>query len=129
MALALALPQHPRGIFVVIAAIVIITMSRVTLDSYVIDVLLPDLVGHDRRPAAFLVYLFLLRHSAQGRGGAISVSLQTIATKTGLSKSSVQAALRHLKRRQLLDPAVVATRDDPVRKVLRPWDKHPSTAA
>jgi len=98
-------------------------MARVTLDSYVIDVLLPDLVGHDRRPAAFLVYLFLLRHSAPSRDGTLAISLQTIATKTGLSKSSVQAALRHLKRRQLLDPAVVATVTHPVRKVLRPWAK------
>jgi hypothetical protein len=104
-------------------------MARVTLDAYVIDVLLPDLVGHDRRPAAFLVYLFLLRHTLHSRDGAISVSLQTIATKTGLSKSSVQAALRHLKRRQLVDPAVVASVTHPVRRVLRPWAKRPGTGA
>ena len=30
-----------------------------TLDDYVIDVLLRDLVGHDRRPVSFLVYLWL----------------------------------------------------------------------
>ena len=29
------------------------------LDDYVVDVLLRDLVGHDRRPVSFLVYLFL----------------------------------------------------------------------
>jgi hypothetical protein len=98
-------------------------MPRVALDAYVIDVLMPDLVGHDRRPAAFLVYLFLLRHSAHSRDGSLSVSLQTIATKTGLSKSSVQAALRHLKRRQLIDPTVLASVTHPVRRVLRPWDR------
>jgi hypothetical protein len=91
------------------------------LDAYVIDVLMPDLVGHDRRPAAFLVYLFLLRHSAHAPEGSLAISLQTIATKTGLSKSSVQTALRHLKRRELLDPAVVASVTHPVRRVLRPW--------
>lgn len=96
-------------------------MARVALDAYVIDVLMPDLVGHDRRPAAFLVYLFLLRHSAHVPEGSLAISLQTIATKTGLSKSSVQTALRHLKRRQLLDPAVVASVTHPVRRVLRPW--------
>src|SRR5438270_85027 len=38
-------------------------MPSVEVDSYVIDILLPDLVGHDRQPSAFLVYLFLWRRS------------------------------------------------------------------
>jgi hypothetical protein len=98
-------------------------MERFTLDAYVIDVLMPDLVAHDRRPAAFLVYLFLLRHSARIRRDSVPVSLQTIATKTGLSKSTVQAAVRHLRRRRLLDPAVDATVTNPVRRLLRPWQR------
>jgi hypothetical protein len=96
-------------------------MERIAFESYVIDVLMPDLVGHDRRPAAFVVYLFLLRQSGRRREGLISVSLQSMATKTGLSKSSVQGAIRHLKRRGLLDPAVKATVTNPLRRVLRPW--------
>ena len=96
-------------------------MERLTLDAYVIDVLMPDLTGHDRRPAAFIVYLFLLRQSIRARRERVSVSLQTIATRTGLSKSTVQAAVRQLKRRRLLDPDVAATVTDPVRRVLRPW--------
>jgi hypothetical protein len=100
---------------------VIIDMERIALDRYVIDVLLPDLVGHDRRPAAFLVYLFLLRQASHTRRDRIAVSLQTIATRTGLSKSTVQAAVRHLKRRQLLDPQVAASNSAPVRRVLKPW--------
>ena len=95
-------------------------MERIIFESYVIDVLMPDLVGHDRRTAAFVVYLFLLRQSSRRRG-TISVSLQSIATKTGLSKSSVQGAIGHLKRRGLLDPAVKATVTNPLRRVLRPW--------
>jgi hypothetical protein len=94
---------------------------RVALDSYVIDVLMPDLVGHDRRPAAFLVYLFLLRHARPNRRGEVSVSLQTIAVRTGLAKSSVQNAIRHLQRRRLLDPDLKATTLAPVRRVLCPW--------
>jgi hypothetical protein len=89
----------------------------------VLDVLMPDLVGHDRRPAAFIVYLYFLRHAAKGKRDPLSVSLQTVATKTGLSKSTVQAAIRHLRQRRLLDPAVMATVTDPVRRVLRPWDR------
>src|ERR1700753_2146486 len=96
-------------------------MQRVTLDAYVIDVLMPDLVGHDRRPATFLAYLFLLRYAAKLKLDSVSISLQTIATKTGLSKSTVQAAIRHLRRRQLIDPAVKATVNDPMRRVMRPW--------
>ena len=95
-------------------------MKRVTLDAYVIDVLMPDLVAHDRRPAAFLVYLYLAAQVARKKRDTLSVSLQTIATKTGLSKSSVQGAIRHLRRRRLLDPDVVASAADPKRRVLHP---------
>ncbi len=98
-------------------------MRYLNLDNYVIDVLMPDLVGHDRRPAAFIVYLYFLRHAAKGKRDTLSVSLQTIATKTGLSKSTVQAAIRHLRRRRLLDPTVMATITNPVRRVLRPWNR------
>jgi len=96
-------------------------VRRLQLDPYVIDVLLPHLVGHDHRPSAFLVYLLLLRHGERGPRGTVRLSLQTIATRTGLSKSSVQSAIRHLKRRRLLDPDVEATVTAPVRRVLRPW--------
>lgn len=99
-------------------------MQKIAVDSYVIDVLMPDLVGHDRRPAAFLVYLFLLRQAARTRRDRLSVSLQTIATHTGLAKSTVQAALRHLRRRRLLDPQVAASAALPVRAILRPWVSH-----
>jgi len=99
-------------------------MERIAIDAYVIDVLMPDLVGHDRRPATFVVYLFLLRQAAKARRDAISVSLQTIAAKTGLSKSTVQTALRHLRRRKLIDPTVAATVISPVRRVMRPWIRH-----
>jgi DNA-binding MarR family transcriptional regulator len=98
-------------------------MRRVTLDPYVLDVLMPDLVGHDRRPAAFLVYLFLLRHSRGESRIPLAMSLQTIATRTGLSKSSVQSSIRHLKRRGLLDPDITASVTTPRRRVLRPWTR------
>jgi hypothetical protein len=94
---------------------------RISIDSYLIDVLMPDLVGHDRRPAAFLVYLFLQRHARPSRRGEVSVSLQMIATRTGLSKSTVQSAIRHLKRRRLIDPELKTTTTAPVRRLLNPW--------
>jgi hypothetical protein len=106
---------------VLISTIVFTTMRRITIDAYVVDVLMPDLAGHDRRPATFIVYLFLLRQAAKAQRDAVSVSLQTIAAKTGVSKSTVQIGLRHLRRRKLIDPTVVATVSAPVRRVLRPW--------
>ncbi len=103
-------------------------MERLSVDAYVIDVLMPDLIGHDHRPSTFIVYLYLLRQCARTKRDTLSVSLQTIATRTGLSKSSVQAAIRHLKRRKLLDPTTPATAANPVRRVLRPWVR-PSSGA
>ncbi len=91
------------------------------LDPYIVDVLMRDLAGHDRSPSAFLVYLWLWRMSRGEGRPRIGASLQTIADRTGLSKSAVQAAVRHLTRRQL----IAATRDGPtsapVYEVLEPW--------
>jgi hypothetical protein len=53
---------------------------------------MPDLVGHDRRPAAFIVYLYLSRHAAKIRRG-------------------------------LIDPGVTPTVSNPVRRILRPWER------
>ena len=39
-------------------------MSPVEIDDYVLDTLMADLVGHDRRPSAFVVYLYFLRRFA-----------------------------------------------------------------
>jgi hypothetical protein len=97
------------------------TLPSVSLDAYVIDVLMPDLIGHDRRPAAFVVYLYLLQAAQRGGNDRIGISLQTLATRTGLSKSAVQSAIRHLRRRGLLDDTLAATTSAPVRRVMHPW--------
>ena len=49
-----------------------------TFDDYVIDVLLRDLVGHDRRPVSFLVYLWLAAEWER-RKGPVRVSYQQLA--------------------------------------------------
>ncbi len=95
-------------------------MTTVAVDAYVLDTLLPDLVGHDRHPSAFLVYLHLWRHSAGGVD-VVTRSLRELAEGTGLSKRAVQDALDQLARRRLVAieresiTAVAAIR------VLRPW--------
>jgi hypothetical protein len=77
-------------------------MERIPLDAYVLDALMPDLVGHDRRPSAFLVYLYLWRRS-QAATQPVCASYQMLADGTGLSKGSAQAAVRCLVRRQLVE--------------------------
>ena len=95
--------------------------QELRIDPYLTDVLMRDLVGHDRAPSAFLVYLWLWRMS-RGEGKArIGASLQTIAAQTGLSKSSVQAAVRRLVRRQLLRLERAGPTVAPVYEVLEPW--------
>ena len=94
---------------------------KVPIDPYVTDVLMRDLVGHDRSPSAFLVYLWLWRMSRGEGRERVGASLQTIATHTGLSKSAVQAAVRHLKRRQLVSATSDGPTAAPVYLVHEPW--------
>ena len=72
-----------------------------TLDDYVVDVLMRDLVGHDRRPVSFLVYLWLAAEQ-QRQGKAVTISYQQLAESIGISKSSAQAAAGWLARRKLI---------------------------
>jgi hypothetical protein len=97
--------------------------ASLRLDAYVVDVLLPDLVGHDRHPSAFLVYLHLWRKTSGGRRKGGPASLRSIADATGLSKRAVQAALATLARRRLVAVARPTPTAVPVISVLRPWER------
>ena len=46
-------------------------VSKLIVDAYVVDVLMRDLVGHDRCASAFLVYLLLVGLSARDRGKTV----------------------------------------------------------
>ena len=96
-------------------------MTSLTLDAYVLDTLMADLVGHDRQPSAFLVYLFLWRRTHGSGEAAVQVSLLDIATGTGLSKRAVQEALRTLAKRRLVTVQREGITAIPVYEVLRPW--------
>jgi hypothetical protein len=76
--------------------------QTIPIDDYVFDVLMRDLIGHDQKPAAYLVYLHLYGQAARNKWRPISASVRRVADATGLSKSAVHAAMRHLRRRQLL---------------------------
>ena len=77
-------------------------MYHTEIDDYVLDVLMRDLAGHDRSPAAFLVYLVLYTQWVRSERRVVPLSLQKLAAQTGLSKSAVQAAVRLLRKRSLI---------------------------
>jgi len=90
------------------------------IDDYITDVLLRDLVGHDRRPVSFLVYLWLAAEQAR-RGAAVQISYQELAESIGVSKSSVQAAVSWLRRRKLLSATKENATAVPRYTALTPW--------
>lgn len=94
---------------------------RVAVDSYILDVLMRDLVGHDRSPAAFLVYLCLWNWAAESRGLRVRASLRRLTEGTGLSKSAVQGGLRQLRRRGLLKVRRETVTAVPEYSLQRPW--------
>ncbi|MGE5209531.1 MAG: helix-turn-helix domain-containing protein [Alphaproteobacteria bacterium] len=95
--------------------------QTISIDDYVLDVLMRDLIGHDQKPAAYLVYMHLYGQAARIKWRSISASVRTIADATGLSKSAVHTALAHLRRRKL----IATTTDHPTatsrHRVLRHW--------
>jgi DNA-binding transcriptional MocR family regulator len=91
------------------------------VDNYIIDVLLRDLVGHDRSPAAFLVYLFLWRRTRGQRLAGVRLSHRDIAEEIGLSKSAVQQAFRVLHRRGFVKSQRRHVTDTPEHRVVRTW--------
>ena len=96
-------------------------LTAIAMDAYVLDTLMRDLVGHDRRPSAFLVYLHLWRET-HGRGRAVAqIALLDIAQDVGLSKRSVQDGLSWLAKRKLISVARQSITAVPVYTVLRPW--------
>jgi winged helix-turn-helix protein DUF2582 len=90
------------------------------LDPYLTDVLMRDLVGHDRRPVSFLVYLWLSAEQ-QRRNEPVRISYQELAESVGVSKSSVQSAVGWLARRKLLEVAKPNITATPLYNILRPW--------
>ena len=91
-----------------------------TIDEYVTSVLMRDLVGHDKRPVSFLIYLWLLAEQKR-RESAVQISYQELAESIGISKSSAQAAVAHLARRKLILVSKATVTATPEYKVMSPW--------
>jgi len=96
-------------------------MKTIALDDYVLDTLMRDLIGHDKSPSAFAVYLHLWRRARVSDSWSVQVSHKGIADDTGLSKSAVQSAIRHLNRRKLIRSTHATPTSTPEHTVLRPW--------
>jgi DNA-binding MarR family transcriptional regulator len=95
--------------------------QTIPIDDYVLDVLMRDIVGHDRQPAAYLVYIYLYGQAARQRWKPFAASLRALAEETGLSKSAVQTALDLLRRRELISTVSDHPTAVPEHRVLRHW--------
>ena len=98
-------------------------MTQEPVDTYILETLMPDLVGHDRSPSAFLVYLFLWHQASRSAGWRVELSHRAIADGTGLSKRIIQTAIHHLIRRKLLSADRDTITAIPLYTVLRPWTR------
>ncbi len=96
-------------------------MADIRVDTYVLDVLMRDLSGHDRKASAFLVYLFFWAKTIGAGRRSLRASLRQVAEGTGLSKSAVQSALKVLQRRKLLRAERRAPTAVPEYILYRPW--------
>jgi hypothetical protein len=97
--------------------------ETIPVDDYIIDVLMRDIVGHDRQPAAYLVYLYLYGQAARNKWKPVPASLRALADATGLSKSAAQTALENLRRRELIVTATAHATAIPRHQILRHWRK------
>jgi len=96
-------------------------METLRLDAYLVDTLMADLVGHDRSASSFLVYLALAARIRGRRPSPVRISHRKLAEETGLSKSSVQSAIRNLVRRRLVAVERASVTAVPAYTVLKPW--------
>ena len=96
-------------------------MRTISIDRYVLETLMPELVGRDRRSVSFSLYLFLWTRSFGTGARSVRVSHQEVAGLLGVSKSAVQAAVKHLTKRRLLRTHHASRTAVPEYFPLRPW--------
>jgi hypothetical protein len=96
-------------------------MTILQIDEYILDALMRQLVGHDRQPSAFLVYLLLWRLSHGKSRARVQIALTDIAEIIGLSKRSVQDGISWLSKQKLISIERENITSIPWYTVLRPW--------
>lgn len=95
--------------------------QAILLDPHVVQALLPDLIGHDKRPAAFALYLWLWAMTRGQDRETAFFSYAALTDGTGLSKSAVQRSVAWLERRQLVRVRKRSPTAVPEYRVLTPW--------
>jgi hypothetical protein len=103
-----------------VVAVVSIGIYMPVFDDYITDSLMRDLVGHDRKPVSFLVYLWLAAEQAKTHDD-VHVSYQQVAESVGISKSSAQSAIGWLLKRKLLSVEKETVTATPAYTVRSPW--------
>ena len=98
-------------------------MHHIAIDDYVLDVLLPDLAGHDRSPTAFLVYIVLWTKLYRSGDRSTAISLQQFVESTGMSKTAIQRSILLLKRRRLIAVTRSSPTAVPYYALIRHWVK------
>ena len=96
-------------------------MRSFAVDRYVTDTLMRDLISHDKKPSAFVVYLWLWSRTHGADRTSVHQSHQQLADATGLSKSAVQSAVKVLLRRHLVAAKQTSRTATPEYVVHRPW--------
>jgi predicted transcriptional regulator len=96
-------------------------MRTISVDRYVIETLMRDLIAHDRKPSAFVVYLWLWQRTHGEARASVHQSHAQLADATGLSKSAVQSAIKVLVRRHLVSARRASRTATPEYVVHRPW--------
>lgn len=100
--------------------------GKCSIDAYVFNELMRDLVGRHRKPSAFLVYVTL---SIAADGRQVPCSHGRLALQTGLSKRSVQEAIRLLIDRELVRAVKTGVTDTIRYEVMTPWRRTVDRAA
>jgi CRP-like cAMP-binding protein len=104
-----------------------VSSAKTSLDPYVVETLMRDLVGHDRSSASFLVYVYLWHRARGSERGRVTISHQEMAEETGLSRRGVQGAVRRLQRRGLISSSREYATAVPEYRVHRPWIRRQKT--
>jgi hypothetical protein len=98
-------------------------VPNVSVDAYVFDVLMADLIAHDRQPSAFVLYLAIWRLTDGGKKKSAPISLRALSEQTGLSKRAIQDASDRLERRQLISIERQMPTAVPVYRLHKPWER------
>lgn len=96
-------------------------MRQLKIDAFVIRSLMRDLVSHDKKPSAFLVFLYIYYAIEKEADDSVALSLNQLVGATGLSRSAVQSGLQTLLKRELLSAEKKTVTATPVYRIHKHW--------